>query len=289
MEQRPTAGHQSVSSTDTHIADHGQPLLTTQPGPMLPAPIQRTVDRSQMYKTHIYRLANTEIVLGVLSIIFTIPTLAIVSSEAERYLSKMSYAGYRYSYRVNTLFTYAAAGFWGGICIVTLGILGLRIRINPSRVGYIGSTIMAIMTANITSVATTVDVLAAGDSYYSSALTGLHIALALINAAATISAIVHSALCCCGACRVNDTAAQQPVMYFPTHGNALCQPQYIQGPNGQLMTVMQPVTTQSTQFVDSGYPVSPYTAGPPPPMANTHYPARLANSGYPAPRMEKHP
>lgn len=297
MEQRSTpfetapnqlqpAGQQSVTITSSQVVGQAQPLLMTQVGPIIPAPIQQTVDRRQKYKEDMYRLGITEIILGALSMIFTIPALAIVSSETDRFRHAMSSAGYGISsYYINTAFTYAAAGIWGGICILTVGILGICIKVNPSKGNYIGNMIMAIVTANITFTATFIAILAAGLSYYSSPLKGLHIAVAFLNAAATISAIVHSALCCCGAfCGSEPTA--QPVMYFPAHGNTGYQsrPQYIRGPNGQLLMVLnQPIATQSanpTQIVSSGYPVSPHTLVPPPQMVNTPYPTHTANSGY---------
>lgn len=218
-------------------------------------------------KESLYRLGITEIIIGGLCIILTIVPLSITSSELENYWNR--YYGYG-RYRINTSFTWISSGIWAGIFCIITGILGVRIRGNHSKGNYIANMIMAIITANITISAAVLSGIAAGLSYFSGTLIAMQVIISLLNIAAMIINIIHASFCCGGVCYTGDVSTAQQVIYVPaqpTMAYPTQQPQYVQGPNGQLMLVAnQPIMAQGQQQGYAPQPVQPAYPGYYPPQ-----------------------
>lgn len=228
----------------------GQLIGTTSP----------STDPRLKHKKTIYRLGVTELVIGGLCIILTIVPLSITTSELEKYWEQQYYIDGFGRYRINTSFTRIASGIWAGIFTIITGILGVRIRRNHSKSTHIANMIMAIITANITFTAAVLSGIAAGLSYFSGALIAIQVIISVLNISSMIITIIHASFCCSGACYSGDNRTTQQVIYVPAQPNMAYpqqQPQYVQGPNGQLMLVTnQPYMVQgyTTPAMNTGYP-----------------------------------
>lgn len=223
---------------------HQTVVLAQQPAHVLPT----NVDPRPKHKKVLVGLGIAECVLGVISIVLAIAVIGIASDKLNQYNHEMRYVYFRRSsssYFRRYVLPYSSQGIWGGIFKIVTGILGIRVKYTSSRCMYIANMTMAIITALISFSGTVLSGIAAAILFYKEEFIALYATLSVISFAAMVITIIHSAFCCSGVCCRSDSVPTQHVGYYPQQHVVQPQPQYVQGPNGQLfMVVNQPVIPQ---------------------------------------------
>lgn len=241
-------------------------------------------DRRNRSKGVLYGLGITECVMGSISILLAVVVIVMTPSEASNYInSQRSYNSYYYYIYVVTVYSYTSQGIWSGLFMVILGILGVCAKSTPSRCMYIANMVIAIVAANIVFSGAIISCVGAGVSYYSGSLVALHSVIAVLCFVGSILTIVHSAFCCGGLCCNNDSPPVRAV-YVASQANP--QPQYIQGPNGQLLMVInQPMAGDAVPQAPpyQQFPTASPTAGSqiPAPVQYAPQPAGISYNSRP--------
>lgn len=208
-------------------------------------------DGKHKHKNTIHGMGIAEVVMGSVSVLLSIIVLSIARNEA--YNFKRSHGlDYLPYYESN----YIAEGIWGGIFIIVTGVLGIFVKRKPTKGLYIVNMVMAIITANVSGVVVVISSINA-IVVNSSVLLVLHAMISIICFAVFILTIIHAAFCCGGICCKSHSDDTYHLLHDPQHTEVgTQQPQYVRGPNGQLlMIVEQPVTNGEPSAHQNTYPL----------------------------------
>lgn len=208
---------------------------------ILQPPAQPTMSQGQSkprikYKNVLFKLGIVEVILGSLSVLLCIATLAIARAK-RTYSYYDSWEGRTLYYSIDYVINNGGQGIWGGIVLIITGVLGIKAKKHPSGCMYVANMVMTIATAHSSAVMSILSGICAGlvePMEYAIAYVVLHGIIALIGLIGMIICILHSAYCCAGVC-CRKRRYQGVVMYAPQ--TVVPQQQMVQLANGQYMMV----------------------------------------------------
>lgn len=185
------------------------------------------------YKSILFYLGVTEIILGALSCLFGL--LSILAALSVRY----------------AIFTFIGHGIWCGFPLVICGVLGVLIYSKPSKGMYNANMALSIIAANFMILLVIFSSLSAVIDGRVDDLIIYHAVNAVVGFVGFVVLIVHSAYCCAGICCVGNYSV--PVTILPpeatlpmqfTNDGVMVYPSYPHGvinlPLSQQMSVMPP-------------------------------------------------
>lgn len=213
---------------------HHQASQTTKPGQHVRDSASR---RRQINNRCLKRLGISEFAIGCFSIVLSI-VATMQTTQPRMYLY-----GYEYKF-----LGYPAQGIWGGIFLLSTGILASLTRPYSSEWTYVANMCMGITSALVVLATSFLSGWAAAISMdeHNNPIAALHIVVCIMNFAAMILCLIHARFCSKGARNEQRPPRQMP--YVPLKVITVPQSQLI-GQQGQVFVQEPMIGQQEKDFI----------------------------------------
>lgn len=178
-------------------------------------------DPKQQYKRTIAGLGITELIIGILMVIFGIFTVAAHDAAVAHYVKETVRSKNIERVLLNPdappfdpatiilddKFTYISQGIWCGAAMIATGILGLVVKSMPTKTVYTANMIMAVATVHMGIVSIVLSVFAVNRGFFNVALIVAHSFIGLLSAVVVAVSITHAVYCISGTCSSETSTA----------------------------------------------------------------------------------
>lgn len=153
-------------------------------------------DSKNQYNRTVGGMGRTELIIGILMVIFGVFTVASHETATNHYnhllKSKVSLVD---KYPVRSELTYTSQGIICGLAMIASGVFGILLKQNPSGNLYIANMVIAIVSAMAALLTTVLSIFAVNEAFFSEALIVSHAFIGLLGAVAIAVTLTHAVFC----------------------------------------------------------------------------------------------